>query len=153
MKHLTVTLATAALLAVGAPVLTAPGAFASGGDDDPSTHDAGDDHGGTRGGSSSDDDGVVRGGTCSNGARWKIKAKPDDGRLEVEAEIDSNRVGQTWTWVLKHNGSVSARGASRTAGRSGSFEVERRTVDAAGTDDFRFRATHDGAVCVARLSY
>ncbi len=67
----------------------------------------------------------------------------------MEAEIDSNRVGQTWTWVLKHNGSVSARGASRTTGRSGSFDVERRTVDAAGTDDFRFRATHDGAVCVA----
>ena len=52
--------------------------------------------------------------------------------------------------MLRHNGSVSARGASRTTGRSGSFDVERRTVDAAGTDSFRFRATHDGAVCVAR---
>jgi hypothetical protein len=163
MKHLTATLATAALLAVGAPVLTAPGALASGGDDDgsthgthgsddPSTHDAGDDHGGTRTGSSSDDDGLMRGGTCSNGATWKIKAKPDDGRIEVEAEIDTNRVGQSWTWVLRHNGSVSARGTSRTTTPSGSFDVERRTVDAAGADTFRFRATHDGAVCVATLT-
>ncbi|KRF28726.1 hypothetical protein ASG94_21060 [Nocardioides sp. Soil805] len=130
MLKLTTTLAAAALLATAGPALTAPGAFASGGSDDE----------------------TIRTGSCSAGASWKIKAKPDDGRLEVEAEIDSNRVGQTWTWVLKHNGSVSARGASRTAGRSGSFDVERRTVDAAGTDSFRFRATHDGAVCVARLS-
>ena len=130
MRNLTVTLAAAALVATGIPVLTAPAASAS-----------------------DDDDETIREGSCSNGATWKIKAKPDDGRLEVEAEIDSNRVGQTWTWVLRHNGSVSSRGASRTTGASGSFDVERRTVDAAGVDTFRFRATHAGAVCVAKLSY
>lgn len=128
MKNLTVTLAAAALVATSLPMLAAS-ASASGGDDDE----------------------MIRTGSCSNGASWKIKAKPDDGRIEVEAEIDSNRVGETWAWVLKHNGSVSARGASRTSGRSGSFDVERRTVDAAGTDSFRFRATRNGAVCVATV--
>ena len=129
MKRLTTTIAATALVAAAVPVLAASAAPAG------------------------DDDETIRRGSCSSGATWKIKAKPDDGRLEVEAEIDSNRVGQTWTWVLRHNGSVSARGASRTTGRSGSFEVERKTVDAPGADTFRFRATHDGAVCVARLTY
>lgn len=97
------------------------------------------------------DDDVIRRGSCSSGAVWKIKAKPDDNRIEVEAEIDTNKAGQLWTWRLRHNGSVSARGTSRTAGRSGSFSVERRTVDAAGTDRFRFRAVHGGEVCVAKV--
>src|SRR4051812_11081183 len=62
-------------------------------------------------------------GGCSGSAHWKLKAKSDDGRIEVEGEIDSNQSGQRWSWKLKHNGSVSARGANKTGGASGSFEV------------------------------
>ena len=102
---------------------------------------------------SGDDDRVIRTGSCSDGARWKIKAKQDDGRLEVEAEIDSNRSGQTWTWRLTHNGDLAAKGTSQTTGRSGSFDVERRTVDNPGTDAFVFRAARAGQTCVATLSY
>jgi hypothetical protein len=98
---------------------------------------------------SSDD--VLRRGSCSGSTDWKIKAKPDDGRIEVEAEIDSNRNGQTWRWVLRHDGNVAAKGRSMTHGRSGSFEVERRTSNHPGTDRFRFRAVHAGEVCVARV--
>ncbi|MBZ5737674.1 hypothetical protein [Nocardioides mangrovi] len=96
----------------------------------------------------------VRTGSCSGSTDWKIKAGPDDGRMEVEAEIDSNRAGQTWHWVLKRNGSVVDRGVSMTRGRSGSFDVERRTADGAGTDSFRFRAVNraSGETCVARVS-
>jgi len=36
-------------------------------------------------------------GLCSAGSHRTIKAKPDNGRLEVELRIDSNRVGQLWT--------------------------------------------------------
>lgn len=102
----------------------------------------------------SGDDRVIQQGSCSGSTDWKIKAKPDDGRIEVEAEIDSNRSGQAWRWVLRHNGSVSARGTAQTAGPSGSFSVERRTVDASGTDRFTFRATNprSGEVCVARVA-
>jgi hypothetical protein len=100
------------------------------------------------------DDDVIRRGSCSGSTDWKIKAKPDDGRIEVEAEIDSNRNGQTWRWVLRHEGNVAARGQSVTRAPSGSFEVERRTANRAGTDSFRFRAvnTRGGEVCVARVS-
>jgi hypothetical protein len=100
-----------------------------------------------------DDGRVIREGSCSGSADWKIKAKPDDGKIEVEAEIDSNRNGQVWRWRLKHNGNLRARGTATTHAPSGSFEVTRRTNDAAGTDSFKFRAVHKrtGQVCVARV--
>ena len=89
----------------------------------------------------------ARAGGCSGAAHWKLKAKHDDGRIEVEGEIDSNHSGQTWHWTFKHNGSTSATGAKKTSGRSGSFGVERRMTDLSGKDHFVFRATHGGAVC------
>jgi hypothetical protein len=101
---------------------------------------------------SGDDRATVRTGSCSGSASWKIKAKPDDGRLEVEAEIDSNRSGQSWTWNLKRNGNLAARGTTRTAGRSGSFSIERHTANARGRDTFVFRAQHNGQTCVARVT-
>src|SRR3954447_10946808 len=59
-------------------------------------------------------DAVRKSGNCSGSTNWKLKAKPDDGRIEVEGEIDSNRVGQMWTWRIVHNGSVSAQGSKTT---------------------------------------
>ena len=97
------------------------------------------------------DDDVRRSGSCSGRTDWKIKAKPDDGRIEVEAEIDSNRSGQTWRWTLRHEGRVADTGRSVTRGPSGSFSVERRTGNSAGGDAFTFRAVHRGETCVARV--
>src|SRR6478609_1156126 len=144
-----------ATLSVGALAASVPAASAqggsvslrSGGDDDP----AGDDHGGTRGGG--DDDRVIRTGSCSSGAGWKLKVKTDDGRLEVEGEVDSNVAGQQWRWTIRHNGSVSDRGVATTTARSGSFEVERKVVDLAGTDALVFRAVRDGQVCRGVVNY
>ena len=92
---------------------------------------------------------VIKTGSCSGSADWKLKAKHDDGRLEVEGEVDSNRNGQNWRWVFRHNGSVSARGWATTRGPSGSFEVERRMVDLRGADTIVFRARNprSGEVC------
>jgi hypothetical protein len=92
-------------------------------------------------------------GRCSGNAHWKLKAKPDDGRIEVEGEVDSNRAGQVWHWRFKHNGSVSAKGSRKTGGRSGSFEVQRRMTNLAGRDHFLFRAVHAGQVCRGTISY
>lgn len=95
------------------------------------------------------DDGVVRTGSCSGIANWKLKVKADDGRLEVEGEVDSTRSGQTWRWAIQHNDSLSAHGVRQTAGRSGSFSVERRVVNLRGTDRVVFRAVraNTGEVC------
>ena len=103
--------------------------------------------------SGGDDDRVIRTGGCSSSADWKLKVKTDDGRLEVEGEIDSNVAGQRWRWTLRHNGSVSDRGTGTTGARSGSFEVERKVVDLAGTDTLVFRAVRDGQVCRGVVNY
>jgi hypothetical protein len=100
-------------------------------------------------------DDVVRRGSCSGGTEWKLKVKPDDGRLEVEAEVDSDRTGQTWRWALRHDGTVSARGTSTTRGPSGSFEVARRMADLAGADTVVLRAVNvrSGETCRGVLTF
>ncbi|GAB2449272.1 hypothetical protein GCM10027062_33170 [Nocardioides hungaricus] len=100
-----------------------------------------------------DDDDRTRTGSCSGTTDWKIKADPNDGRMEVEAEIDSFRSGQTWRWTLKRDGNVVDTGRSTTRGPSGSFDVDRRTPDPAGRDTFTFRAVNPGTgeVCLARV--
>ena len=105
----------------GAIALTAGLAFAS-------TVPANASHGGG--------DGVENNGQCSQGSDWKLKAKTDDGRIEVEAEIDTNQVGQLWRWKITDNGKLAAKGKSTTRGASGSFSVERKVPNQAGSDRF-----------------
>lgn len=92
---------------------------------------------------------VENDGSCSGSTVWKLKAKPNDSRIEVEGEIDSNKSGQLWSWKIRHNGSVSSKGQSTTKAPSGSFSVERRMVDLNGADSFVFRAVNNksGEVC------
>lgn len=92
---------------------------------------------------------VLRTGSCTGNSDWKVKAAPDDGRFEVEGEVDSNRVGQTWTWKIRHNGTVSAKGTAVTVAPSGSFSVERRMSNLAGVDTFTFRGINPatGEIC------
>lgn len=83
---------------------------------------------------------VRRSGSCSGTADWKLKAKNDDGRLEVEWEVDSNRSGQTWRVRLFDNGNRVVATRATTRGPSGSFGVERRIADLAGSDHLVARA-------------
>jgi hypothetical protein len=95
------------------------------------------------------EDDVIRKGSCSGRTDWKLKASPENSRIEVEGEIDSNRNGQTWRWRLLHNGSLSDRGTKTTRAPSGSFEVRRVVVNLRGTDKLVFRATNtaSGETC------
>jgi len=77
---------------------------------------------------------LLKTGNCSAATDWKLKAKTDDGRLEVEYEVDSNRNGQRWSVVIKDNGVRVFTGARTTVGRSGSFSVERHIANRAGAD-------------------
>jgi hypothetical protein len=98
---------------------------------------------------------VVRSGACSGSTHWKLKASEEDGRIEVEGEIDSNKVGQLWRWRLRHDGSISARGKARTQAPSGSFERRRVVVDMKGTDTLTFVARHrrSGEVCRGTMKF
>ncbi|MGZ8631125.1 MAG: hypothetical protein ACXWZF_09200 [Actinomycetota bacterium] len=90
---------------------------------------------------------VIRRGSCSGASDWKLKLSPEDGKIEVEYEVDSNHVGQTWQVRIVKNGKVIFRGSRRTTGPSGSFEVRVVTPNRAGSDVVRARATHAGEVC------
>ncbi len=96
--------------------------------------------------------GVEARGTCGAGVTFKLKAKHDDGRVEVEYELDSNRVGQLWTVSLTDNTVSIFSGQRRTAAPSGSFSVRVLTTDRAGADVIRSRATLGGQVCSAAVS-
>ena len=98
---------------------------------------------------------VIRRGACSKASDWKLKASPEDGRIEVEGEVDSNRNGQTWRWRILHDGEVSARGTRTTRPPSGSFEVRRLLVNFRGEDviGWRARNPNTGEVCRGRLRF
>jgi hypothetical protein len=81
-------------------------------------------------------------GSCSGATDWKLKAKADDGRLEVEFEVDSNRVGQTWAVRLTDNGTQFFSGNRVTKAPSGSFEVETKPANRAGKDTIRATASN-----------
>ena len=89
-------------------------------------------------------------GPCATGS-WELKAKLDDGRIEVEAEIDTNRVGQTWAWRLSDNGAQFASGTGTTVAPSGSFEVRRLTANRAGADVLHLTATRGATTCAGTV--
>ena len=93
-------------------------------------------------------------GKCTNRSAAKLKVKADDGRLATEFEVDQNRNGVRWKVVLRRNGNMAVRTQATTHAPSGSFSVERRLTDGAGSDRITARATSpSGEVCTAALSF
>ena len=88
--------------------------------------------------------GVIRSGKCSGSATWKLKAKNDDSRLEIEFEVDQNISGRRWNVVIKRGSTVVLRGARTTAPPSGSFTARRLAPNPAGAN--RITATARSAV-------
>ena len=96
-----------------------------------------------------DGDVLVR-GTCTGPSSSKLKLGEEDGRIEVEFEVDQNRNGVRWTVVLRRPTSVVARATAVTRGPSGSFELRRVVGNQAGDDRITARATRaSGEVCRA----
>ena len=97
---------------------------------------------------------VIRQGSCSGRSDWKLKLSPEDGRIEVEFEVDQNVVGDRWRVRIRHDGDVAFRGTRITQGASGSFEVRIVEPNHAGSDAFRARARNlsSGEVCVGGAS-
>ncbi|MEA2579988.1 MAG: hypothetical protein QOE83_880 [Actinomycetota bacterium] len=92
---------------------------------------------------------VIKRGACSGSSDWKLKLSPENGRIEVEFEVDSNHVGQTWHVRLTHDGNTFFQGNRVTQGASGSFTVRQVTGNNAGTDTITGRAVNSasGEVC------
>jgi hypothetical protein len=104
---------------------------------------------------SAEDGDIIRRGDCTARSDWKLKLSPEDGRIEVEFEVDQNRNGQSWNVKVKRNGNVIWRGSRTTQAPSGSFEVRRLARNGAGTETIvaRARNPRTGEVCrgVARF--
>jgi hypothetical protein len=129
MRTIRTTVAVVLPLAIAASVATTAPAFAKSGE-------------------------VRKSGVCSGHSTWKLKAAPDNGRLQVEFEVDSNVVGQTWNWKLFDNNAQVAAGTSKTVAPSGSFDVRRLIANKSGADNIRARATNPAShdVCQGALS-
>jgi hypothetical protein len=98
-------------------------------------------------------DGLVsRAGSCSGASNWKLKAKPDAGRLETEFEVDQNRNGVKWSVKIKRNGATAFSGTRTTKAPSGSFSVDRRLGNGAGKDRITAVAKRAGETCTASLT-
>ena len=105
-------------------------------------------------GTAAKDGDIIRTGDCSASTDWKLKLSPENGRMEVEFEVDQNRDGQTWNVKLKRNGSSFWSGQRTTQPPSGSFEL-RRVVSGSSGDRFAGIATNPrtGEVCRATATY
>jgi hypothetical protein len=98
---------------------------------------------------------VIKRGSCSGASNWKLKLSPQDGRIEVEFEVDSNKVGQTWQVRLTKNGTQIFSGSRVTKAPSGSFSVRKVTPNGAGTETIRGRAVNGatGETCVGSATF
>jgi len=97
---------------------------------------------------------VVKSGSCSANATWKLKVKPDDGALETEFEVDQNVAGRDWRVVIRQNGVERFRGIRTTKAPSGSFTVRRLLDDKPGADHIvaRARALATGQTCRGEIT-
>jgi hypothetical protein len=98
------------------------------------------------------DNRVQRSGSCSGTSTWKLKAKPDNGRLETEFEVDQNRTGVVWHVTIRRNGRTGFSGSRTTSAPSGSLSVARRLGNSPGSDKITALARRAGETCSGSLT-
>ena len=100
-------------------------------------------------------DGDVRvRGTCTGASTAKLKLSEEDGRIEVEFEVDQSRNGVTWKVVVRDDGARVATRTATTRAPSGSFETRVLVADSPGADRISARATSPrGEVCTAAARF
>lgn len=92
---------------------------------------------------------VIRRGACTNRSVWKLKLSPENGQIEIEFEVDTPKIGQTWSVRLRHNGVRFFKADRVTKAPSGSFKVRRVRPNRSGPDYFVAKAINlkTGEVC------
>jgi hypothetical protein len=92
-------------------------------------------------------------GACTASSTSKLKLSPENGRIEVEFEVDQNRNGVVWRVALYRNGVRVTSTTATTRGPSGSFEARRVISRAGAPTRFTAVATRaSGERCSARAS-
>jgi len=97
---------------------------------------------------------VIRTGDCSNSSDWKLKLSPENGKIEVEFEVDTPRAGRTWSIRMFQNGTRFFIG-NRTTDATGEIHVRFLRPNTAGTDTFKAKAINlaNGATCIGQASF
>lgn len=98
---------------------------------------------------------VLRTGSCNSAAVWKLKVSPENGRLEVQYEVDTNRRGQRFRVRIFHGPRRIHNAVHTTRGRSGSFTARLLATNTSGRDRFRARAVqlNGGQRCAGRIRF
>ena len=91
--------------------------------------------------------GVSSSGTCTNGGHFNLKAKHDDGKIEMGYQVDSNRAGQVWAVRITDNGAVVVSRHATTSGSSGSFTIRKVIANQPGPDKIHAHATFKNHTC------
>ena len=78
------------------------------------------------------------------GAEVEFDVEKDDGRFEVEVDIDDAKPGSRWRVVLRHNGSRYHSRIHR-ADSDGDIEIDRNRPNTPGRDVFKLRVKRIGA--------
>ena len=99
-----------------------------------------------------DGDVLVR-GTCTAKSASKLKLSAENGRIEVDFEVDQNRNGVPWTVVLTRNGDACRAAEAVTKAPSGSFAARKLIANKAGADVVKATAHRAGETCSARASF
>jgi hypothetical protein len=97
---------------------------------------------------------VIKTGSCSGAATWKLKAKTDNGRIETEFQVDQNVAGRRWRVRIRQNGVLRFDAIRTTRAPSGSFTVRRLLDNKAGSDRIvaKARALATGQTCRGALT-
>ena len=72
------------------------------------------------------------------GAEVDFSVEKDDGRFEVEVDLDEARRGQKFRVVLKHDGKTF-HNRVHTVDREGDIEIEKNRRNTAGKDVFKLK--------------
>jgi hypothetical protein len=84
-----------------------------------------------------------------SGAEVDFSVEKDDGRFEVQVDIDDARPGSTWRVVLWHDGKRYHSEVHRADG-DGDVEVDRNRRDTRGGDTFKVRVKKVGGASESR---
>jgi hypothetical protein len=99
-------------------------------------------------------DGDIRAvGSCTGSSTSKIKLSAENGRIEVEFEVDQNRVGVRWSVAVRQRGQVVRRLSRVTRAPSGSFEARVVLPNRAGADRISAVGTRAGESCRAVATF
>ncbi|WP_139977919.1 hypothetical protein [Nocardioides litoris] len=91
-------------------------------------------------------------GRC-DGATFKLEVEKDDGRYEIDTDIDDARPGSQWRIVLKQDGRTLANVVRRADSDGDVDGVDRERRDTRGTDRFVLRVNKVGTSggCALRI--